>query len=36
MLSRKVDGAFHAIFKELKEQDLDGFKGHVRMDADQF
>ena len=27
MLSRKVDGAFNAIFKELKEQDFDGFKG---------
>ena len=36
MLSRKVDGAFNAIFKELKEQDFDGFKGHVKMDVDQF
>ena len=36
MLSRNVDGAFNAIFKELKEQGFDGFKGHVRMDVDQF
>ena len=27
MLRRKINGAFHAIFKELKEQDSDGFEG---------
>ena len=36
MLCRKIDGAFHTIFKELKEQDSDGFKGYVRMDIDHF
>ncbi|XP_057314357.1 uncharacterized protein LOC130655608 [Hydractinia symbiolongicarpus] len=33
---RKVDGAFHTLFKELKEEDLEGFKGYVRMDVGQF
>ena len=36
MLRRKIEGAFHTIFKELKEQDSDGFKGYVRMDVDHF
>ena len=36
MLRRKIDGAFHTIFKELKEQDSDGFKGYARMDVDHF
>ena len=36
MLRRKIDGAFHSMFKELKEQDSDGFKGYVRMDIDHF
>ena len=26
MLRRKIDGAFHSMFKELKEQDSDGFQ----------
>ena len=26
MLRRKINGAFHIIFKESKEQDSDGFK----------
>ena len=36
MLRRKIDGAFHTIFKELKEQDSVGFKGYVRMGFDHF
>ena len=32
----EIDGAFHTICKELKEQDSDGFKGYVRMDIDHF
>ena len=36
MLHRNIDGAFHTIFKELKEQDSDGFKGSIRMDIDYF
>ena len=36
MLRRKTNGAFHTIFKELIEQDSDGFKGYVRMDVDHF
>ena len=36
MLRRKIDGAFHTVFKELKEQDSDGFIGYVRMDVDHF
>ena len=36
MLRRKVDDAFHTIFKELKEQDSDGFKGYATMDVDHF
>ena len=36
MLRRKLNGAFYTIFKELKEQDSDGFKGYVRMDVDHF
>ena len=36
MLRRKIDVAFHTIFKELKEQDSDGFKGYVRMEVDHF
>ena len=36
MLLRKIDGAFGTIFKELKEQVSDGFKGYVRMDVDHF
>ena len=36
VLRRNINGAFHAIFKELKEHDSDGFKGYVRMDVDQF
>ena len=29
MLHRNIDGAFHKIFKKLKEQDSDGFKGSI-------
>ena len=36
MLRRKIDDAFHTIFKELKEQDSDGIQGYVRMDVDHF
>ena len=36
LLHRRNDGAFHKIFKELKEEDSDGFKGYVRMDVDHF
>ena len=36
MLRRNINGAFHTIFKELKEQDSDAFKGYVRMDVDRF
>ena len=36
MLRRKIDGAFHTVFKELKEQDSDGLIGYVRMDVDHF
>ena len=36
MLRRKINGDFHTIFKELKEQDSDGSKGYVRMDVDHF
>ena len=36
ILRRKIDGDFHTIFKEVKEQDSDGFKGYVRMDVDYF
>ena len=36
MLRRKINRAFHKIFKELKGQDSDGFKGYVRMDVDHF
>ena len=36
MVRRKIDGAFHTIFKELKEHDSDGFKGYVRMDVGHF
>ena len=36
MLRRKIDDAFHTIFKKLKEQDSDGFKGYARMDVDHF
>ena len=36
MLHRNIDGAFHTIFKELKEPDSDGFKGSIRMDIDYF
>ena len=35
MLRRKIYGAFHTIFKELKKQESGGFKGYVRMDVDQ-
>ena len=31
-LRRKFDTAFHTIFKELKEEDSDGFKNYVSMD----
>ena len=34
MLRRKIDAAFHTIFKELKEHDSDRLKGYVRMDVD--
>lgn len=33
---RKIKGAFHTTFKELKEEDPEGFKGYVRMDVDHF
>ena len=36
VLRRNINGAFHTIFKELKEQDSDAFKGYVRMDVDRF
>ena len=36
MLHRNINGAFHPIFKELKEQHSDRFKDYVRMDVDQF
>ena len=36
MLHRNINGAFHPIFKELKEQHSDGFKDYARMDVDQF
>ena len=36
LLHRRNDGAFHKIFKELKEEDSDGFKGYVRMHVDHF
>ena len=36
MLRRKIDDAFHTVFKKLKEQDSDGFKGYARMDVDHF
>ena len=36
ILRRKLNSAFYTIFKELKEQDSDGFKGYVRMDVDHF
>ena len=36
MLRRKINGAFHTIFKEIKEQNSGGFRGYVRMDADHF
>ena len=36
MLRRKIDSAFHTVFKELKEQDSDGLIGYVRMDVDHF
>ena len=31
MLRRKIDCAFHTIFKELREEDSDGFKGLVHL-----
>ena len=33
---RYAVGTFHTIYKELKQQDSDGFKGYVRMDVDHF
>ena len=36
MSRRKFDCAFHTIFKELKEEDSDGFKRYVRMDVNHF
>ena len=36
VLRRNINGAFHTIFKELKEQDSDAFKGYVRMDVGRF
>ena len=36
MLRRKINGAFHTIFKELKEQDFNGLKSYVRMEVDHF
>ena len=36
MLCRKIGGAFHTIFKELKEEDSDEVKGYVRMDVNHF
>ena len=36
MLHRKIDGPFHTLIKEFKEQDSYGFKGYVRMDVDHF
>ena len=34
--TQKINRAFHTIYKELKQQDSDGFKGYVRMDVDHF
>ena len=36
LLRRKIDGAFHIIFAELREGDAEGFKGYVRMDLNHF
>ena len=36
LLRRKIDGAYHSLFKELKEEDSEGFKGYLRMDVDRF
>ena len=36
MQRRRTDGAFNTIFKELKEEDADGFKGYIRMNLTQF
>ena len=36
MPRRKINGASHTIFKELKEHDSGGFKCYVRMDTDHF
>ena len=36
MQRRRTNGAFNTIFKELKEEDADGFKGYIRMNLTQF
>lgn len=36
LIRRKTDGAFHTLFKELKAEDSEGFKGYVRMDVPHF
>ena len=33
---RKYEGAFNTTFKQLMEEDSDGFKGYVRMDKNHF
>ena len=36
LIRRKADGAFHTLFKELRAEDSEGFKGYVRMDVPHF
>ena len=36
LLRRKTDGAFHTLFKELKAEHSEGFKGYVKMDVLHF
>ena len=36
LLRRKTDGAFHTLFKELKAEHSERFKGYVRMDVPHF
>ena len=36
MSRRKNDGAFHAIFQELKQEDSEGFRGYIRLDTKSF
>ena len=36
MARRETDGAFYTIFRELKEEDAEGFRGYVRLDTNSF